>query len=884
MRVRTLDSRLGIAVGVAAVFCFAFPTRAAGQGPPPEPVPTPAAISPQAIAQIKALAAEKHSWTPVQQKITSKLLLASKRKLGQPTVAGLPALRETITTDASDRVLVDIRATVTDALLQRIAALGGQVVNHFGRFDAIRARVPLAQIQVLAAEAAVVSIRPADRAMTRVVVSEGDVAHKADQVRDGSGIDGTGVKIGVLSDSVDALPFLQALGELPTVTVLPGQSGNPGSSEGTAMLEIVHDLAPGAELFYATAFAGQASFAQNILDLRAAGCDVLVDDIGYFAESAFQDGVIAQAIETVVAGGAVYFSAAGNSGNLNDGTSGVWEGDFSPALASPVVGVPGTAHDFGGGANFNRISGGFPIIYVLQWSDANGQSSNDYDLYLLDSSLSTVLDSSTSVQNGNDNPIELIGSSGSADVNNKLVIVQNPGAADRFLHLNTNGGILEIATDGQMFDHAAAANGFGIAAVDVARANGVSGVFTGVEPVETFSSDGPRHVFYEADGTPITPGNFSSTGGTVRAKPDLAAADGVITATPGFDPFFGTSAAAPHAAAIAGLLKSAKPSLSPADIRNILTSTAMDIEAPGFDRDSGAGIIDALEAVLTTQQGCPAPTASCQDVTVVLAGDSVLLTAVEVDNGSLGGLGCGITLLEIKRATDTMFRPRITLGCADAGPQVLTFRVTQDDGQTAECTLTLTLNDTTSESALDCNGNGRLDECEIATGSSLDCNGNNFPDECDIASGQSADCNGDAVPDECDPDILAAAALSQRSIPFGQTIGLGAEPVVTGGQPPLTYRWTIRGNVGGETSSDPNPTFEPVAPGTYTAQAVVTDAANCSVTVFVTVKVTGDTAAAVVTPQECGEGLCATTGGMSLMALVAGYLVLCLRVRRRTRR
>jgi hypothetical protein len=103
------------------------------------------------------------------------------------------------------------------------------------------------------------------------------------------------------------------------------------------MLEIIHDLAPGAQLFYATGFNGVASFAQNILDLRAAGCDIIVDDVGYFNESPFQDGPIARAVNTVTAGGALYFSAAANSGNKNDNTSGTWEGDFPGVGLAPAL-------------------------------------------------------------------------------------------------------------------------------------------------------------------------------------------------------------------------------------------------------------------------------------------------------------------------------------------------------------------------------------------------------------------------------------------------------------------------------------------------------------------------------------------------------------------
>ena len=117
------------------------------------------------------------------------------------------------------------------------------------------------------------------------------------------------------------------------------------------MLEIMHDLAPGAELGFATAFTSDASFADNIRALRFnAGCDVIVDDILYFNESPFQDGPIAQAVNAVTADGALYFSSAGNEGNTLDGTSGNYEGDFrGPAGASAssparrTTSIPGPA-------------------------------------------------------------------------------------------------------------------------------------------------------------------------------------------------------------------------------------------------------------------------------------------------------------------------------------------------------------------------------------------------------------------------------------------------------------------------------------------------------------------------------------------------------------
>lgn len=560
----------------------------------------PAQLQGSAIAQLQALAEVKASWTPVQRKLESHLLFALGRERDEAIFDRLPDLRTSLRREPDGRVLVDVRATVTPGLLAEITARGGDVVNAHPAYDSVRARMPLKELEALATAAEVRSIRPADRMITnKNDTSEGDVTHRADLSRSTLGVDGSGVQIGVLSNGVDSLAARQANGDLPgVVTVLAGQGGS--GDEGTAMLEIVFDLAPAADLYFATALGGEAQMAQNIRDLQAAGCDVIVDDVFYFAEGTFQDDLIAAAVEEVAADGVLYFSSAGNSGNLNDGTSGVYEGDFDGVLGPPALSTF-TVQDFdGAGTNLNTITADSPSLFTLQWSDALGSSGNDYDLILLDSTGSTIFDVGATIQNGDDDPFEFIDSGPFNDTGNTLAIVQFSGA-DRYLHLNGNRGELSVATDGQTSGHSTTPSSFGVAAVDVAT-TGVSPMpFTGgvANPVEFFSSDGPRRIFYEEDGTPITPGDFLSTGGTVLAKPDLAAADGVETDTPGFDPFFGTSAAAPHAAAIAALAQETA-NLTPAGFAQVLAASALDIEAAGPDRDSGAGIIDAFAFVQTT--------------------------------------------------------------------------------------------------------------------------------------------------------------------------------------------------------------------------------------------------------------------------------------------
>src|SRR5262245_46648157 len=624
-------------------------------------------ISETALRQIEALMQEKESRTPEQKKIDSQLLYRLKQKRSGRIAPGVENLVIGVQEGADGRALLDIRAKVTPEVLEAIRQAGGEVVSAHEQFDAIRAKLPLDALETVAGLDEIKFIRPADEGMTNgnsvrrsvngqgrtaavprptraeraervrerlrqalpliakranpvinpglnavgrnfalaftgAVNSQGDAAHRADQVR-AVGINGSGVRIGVLSDGVDALAAQQLAGELPAVTVVAGQAGS--GNEGTAMLEIINDLAPGAQLFFATATGGQANMAANILALAGGSnnCDIIVDDFTYFAEGVFQDDVIAQAVNTVTAGGALYFSSAGNSGNLNDGASGVWEGDFVDG--GTLAAVPGgRVHDFGGGVVGNTINatGGGTRPITLKWSDPLNASNNDYDLFILNSTLTTVIASSTNTQSGSQDPFENINNNAMTPVfspGNRIVILRNTGAATRALHLDTTRGRLAIGTAGQTFGHNAAGSGFTVAAVPVSTAGGGVFVGGGTNPVETFSSDGLRRIFYDPSGNAITPGNilFGTNGGQVLQKPDIAAADGGVTSVPGFNPFFGTSAAAPHAAAIAALLMSFNNALTPAQIRTALTSSALDIEAAGVDRDSGAGIVMALQAI-----------------------------------------------------------------------------------------------------------------------------------------------------------------------------------------------------------------------------------------------------------------------------------------------
>lgn len=524
---------------------------------------------------------------------------------------------------------------------------------------------------------------------TGSVAPEGDIAHRAAQARQMYGIDGSGVRVGVLSDGVNSLTTAQQSGALPAnVTIASGQAGS--GDEGTAMLEIVHALAPGAQLYFATGNDGDANMAQNIRTLRGLGCDIIIDDLTYLNESPFQAGLIEKAVYDVSASGALYFSAAGNSGNLDSGYSGTWQGDFADGgAATSLTGLGGRLHNFSAGSSvvpYETANDTYAYGVDLLWNDPLGASSNDYDLVELDAS-GNVVETSTNTQNGSQDPYESLASTGGRS--DRIVIIKHDGAANRYLYLTNNGGTFSVGTAGAVRGHSAAdaANAFCVAAADAA--NGQPFVGGSANPVEPYSSDGPRHLFYNPDGTLITPGNLSSSGGRVLRKPDITAADDVSTGLRNFSPFAGTSAAAPHAGAIAALLLSYRRSLSPAQIRNAMQSTALDIMAPGFDRDSGYGIVSASAALasLTTS----APIASPDTFNVNKNAPATTLRVLDNDRDPNNYALSIVSVTQAQHGTVSLSNGQISYRPAAnySGQDTFTYTISNGHGGSATATVTI---------------------------------------------------------------------------------------------------------------------------------------------------------------------------------------------------
>ena len=263
-------------------------------------------ISDAALAQIAALAQEKAARTPAERKVSSRLLYAIKMQRGEQIAPGVQLRLPQLRRDTAGRLDLDVTARAGTNLRAVLTANGANVVgvNVMARGGApagstARAYVDAERVMTLASRADITAIRPHHEAMLNgaarqlpssigSTASEGELTHRADLARSAFGVDGTGIKIGVLSDGVDQ-PRAEPGGGRPR----PGHRA--ARQAGTAMKarrcsRSSTTSRPAPSCTSPRHFASITQFAQNIRDLRAAGCDIIVDDLLYYVESPFHDG------------------------------------------------------------------------------------------------------------------------------------------------------------------------------------------------------------------------------------------------------------------------------------------------------------------------------------------------------------------------------------------------------------------------------------------------------------------------------------------------------------------------------------------------------------------------------------------------------------------
>jgi hypothetical protein len=569
-----------------------------------------------------------------------------------------------IQADTKNRVLVDILldgSAPLDQVRQKCLNLGGAVTAAIGTYrqGIVSAWVPLKQVEQLARAPGVsaVHLAPGRHQHIGAVTSQGCVVHKTNLVNS-SGYLGAGITVGVLSDSYNDDQYDASDPDWTTATMdvstgdLPG-AGNPNgyttpvdvledggspesdTDEGRAMLQIVHDVAPAANLAFCTAGDTDAEMAANITRLRTtAKCQVICDDTGFFDEPMFSDGVIALAIETAAADGVAYFSAIGNDGNSG------YQGTFTPLSNSAgrlrataggvnLASIPASEanviyqwHSFGTSVAGepvvvqNIVSGSYPMTLVVQWDDPfdlvkNGVKgiTTDYDILVFNSA-GAYLASLSGVENAiaANEPIQMPSGYLAAGTAYKICIVQTtrvngsqPRLATHLRYIATDDSdaitgeyiaLSNVSTQG----HPCAAGAAGVAAYvydDAPYPGHTPHVDTPL--IEGFSSNGPVDIYFDPDGTRLsTP--------SVRHQPMFSCSDNVDTtffppypSSPnpadydydGYPNFAGTSAATPHAAGIAALLMNAAAvnklgTLTPAKIFSFMIDTTQGLmdEAP----------------------------------------------------------------------------------------------------------------------------------------------------------------------------------------------------------------------------------------------------------------------------------------------------------------
>jgi hypothetical protein len=574
----------------------------------------------------------------------------------QESAIGLPVSGPGSLQREGRRVLVDVRfgGGVLDRLGE-LRAAGAKVLAASGRYQTASVAMKPSELAALngvrGARAASEALAPAIAASCPAgsVASEGDGQLGAAPARADFGLDGNGVTVGVLSDSfATATGTATSAGDDVASGDLPGKANPCGNTtpvdvlfdyspfgpfepestdEGRGMAQIVHDLAPGAAIDFATAEGTETIFANHIRELAKQGADVIVDDIAYFGEPFFQDGPVAVAAAEAEAEGITYLSAAGND-NLEDSEGheiASWEtpkfrdSAGCPSALELLPPKPEHCLDFNPKAGQEDDTFGITVepeetlIVDLQWAEPWFGVESDLDAYLLDSTGKplTFVQGGTSDNIGEQTPVEELGwenqSAGPEEVQLaidrcfgepcnktasattkprvKVIFAENgAGVSDTEYPQSSEGDVVGPT----VYGHAGSPSVVAVGAVPSSSSSAV----------ERYSSRGPvTHYFGPVLGK--TPAAVLSPAQTIQ-KPDVAASDCVRTTffvpSGGLFRFCGTSAAAPHAAAVVALARQANPSVSPVQIRAGLAATARPVGSFGPDA-VGAGLIDAYGAI-----------------------------------------------------------------------------------------------------------------------------------------------------------------------------------------------------------------------------------------------------------------------------------------------
>ncbi len=501
----------------------------------------------------------------------------------------------------------------------QLEALGLSVEITLPGFRLVQGWLPAGSVDAVAALDFVLQIKPPGypvRKSVGAVTTAGDALLGAAAARAQFNVDGAGVTVGVLTDGVAHLADSVASGDLPSdVQVLKAGSGD----EGTAILEIVHDIAPGAGLaFYSPSTS--ADMVAGIASLRGAGARIVMDDLTFLDEPKFEDGMIAQAARSFATDGRLYVTAAGNSGQMH------YRSDYRPLTGQdfPRTAYP-AVHNYVSSAidvgNTLVIPSGCNITVILQWNNRFGAANDDFDLVLARADNFALLAVGADVQDGTQDPYERVdftnrtGAPITAFISVAEFALKSPPTSlilDYFVYADCNLSLQYVTTADSVIGHEAVNEVLSVAALGAAAP----------DQVEVYSSHGPGSVSFPAP--------------EARTVPNISGIDCVATQVSelGFfvNPFCGTSAAAPHVTGVAALLMQRSPELSSERYRAILTGSAADLGPPSFDFAYGFGRIDAV-AALAAAPGAPQISLGLSITPHAVAANDRVHVSVTLSNG-----------------------------------------------------------------------------------------------------------------------------------------------------------------------------------------------------------------------------------------------------------
>jgi hypothetical protein len=601
------------------------------------PLAVVAAIEPATAApSADAGAAAKPSKVPSLLRQSAEIAKASAS--ARTKAAGPEARALGVSDGGRLGVQVYASAPVTAAQEADLSKLGVSVLKNSADFKAVpgadlpstglvSVSVPYDKLDAVADLGWVTALRPSLRPAVDVgpVTAEGVQLHKADKAQ-ARGLTGRGQKVGAISGDVDHIADSISAGELPADVQVLQQAASYEDDEGTAMLEIIHDLAPGAKLAYASTQDTTAQYVEAFHTLANAGVSMIAEDIALDDEPAFQQGIGAATAESLAKHGIWVSSSAGNLGGRHaprvtatgtgkgpDGVTGPFNG--CPNAPDNVVKLRGadTSYDL-------NLLPGAAILPTLQWSEPRavfptaGQGGfTDLNLYLMDAAGTTCLAASHAVQaNGVGDTIEQFtyeNTTGVAQPVKLVVDVQGTSTAKKAPILDLRWRALSAGV--QTIDPPERAGSMNPDSnyLGFATSAGAVNASLSVDPktiaLEAYSAAGPTQIVTTTRCPGGKPGPCKGVSGSSRSfpAPYWAASDGVSvsgagafgsgtcpTTVQGACRFFGTSASAPTAAGVAALTRQEFGGrLAPVALNVILAARATHRSESGI----GAGVLSA---------------------------------------------------------------------------------------------------------------------------------------------------------------------------------------------------------------------------------------------------------------------------------------------------